>query len=251
MIAAGLAPPLGDVVGAGFSTLAGARAYTLAGSFSAFLLATRGADKLRALYRSAGNFTDVYRVPLRDLEREWRQFLTKQPLSTRQRAHATEEFRRPAIFSRVCARELAARVAEARGLDGRRSGARRRAPAVDLPRRSERAAATAWRWRAPSWRPAPRGRPATELGHLALDGDADRPAARGGGVARRPRSISTRATSPTPRRTSGARSSWRRPRRTGGRRLAKLRALGSPPARATLGRALFADDARAGRSIRC
>jgi hypothetical protein len=116
MIAAGLAPPLSAVVGAGFSTLAGARAYTLAGSFSAFLLATRGADKLRALYHSAGNFSDVYRVPLADLEREWRQYLNRLPLTARERAHATEAFRRPAIFSRVCARELAARVAEARGL---------------------------------------------------------------------------------------------------------------------------------------
>jgi hypothetical protein len=62
----GLAPPLAAVVGAGFSTLAGRRAYTIAGSFSAFLLATRGAGKLRALYRSAGNFADVYRVPLAD-----------------------------------------------------------------------------------------------------------------------------------------------------------------------------------------
>jgi hypothetical protein len=116
MIAAGLAPPLAAVVGAGFSTLAGARAYTIAGSFSAFLLATRGAEKLRALYHSAGNFTDVYRTPLADLERDWRTFLLKQPLTTRQRAHASEEFRRPAIFSRVCARELGARIAEARAV---------------------------------------------------------------------------------------------------------------------------------------
>ena len=117
MIEAGLAPPLASVVGAGFSTLAGRRAYTIAGSFSAFLLATRGAEKLRALYRSAGNFTDVYRVPLADLEAEWRQFLARQPLTTRERAQASEEFRRPAIFKRVCARELAARLVEARAIE--------------------------------------------------------------------------------------------------------------------------------------
>ncbi len=116
MIAAGLAPPLAAVVGAGFSRLAGPRAYTIAGSFSAFLLGTRGADKLRELYRSAGNFTDVYREPLGNLEREWRLYLSKQPLSPAERAHADEEFRRPAIFKRVCARELAARLAEARGV---------------------------------------------------------------------------------------------------------------------------------------
>jgi hypothetical protein len=116
MIAAGLAPPLAAVVGAGFSTLAGARAYTMAGSFCAFLLATRGAEPLRRLYRSGGNFIDVYRVPLADLERDWRAYLSRLPLSDRARARASETFRRPAIFKRVCARELGARVAEAHGL---------------------------------------------------------------------------------------------------------------------------------------
>jgi hypothetical protein len=117
MIADGLAPPLASVVGAGFTTQSGARAYTLAGSFTAFLLETRGADRLRALYRSAGNFSDVYRTPLANLEEEWRRFLSKQTLSDRDRARAAESFRRPAIFKKVCARELAARVAEARGLE--------------------------------------------------------------------------------------------------------------------------------------
>src|SRR5204863_8565588 len=89
MIEAGLAPPLASVVGAGFTTLAGRRAYTMAGSFSAFLLATRGAERLRALYKSAGDFSNVYHVPLADLDAEWRQFLAKQPLTTRERAHAS------------------------------------------------------------------------------------------------------------------------------------------------------------------
>ena len=44
MIAAGRAPPLEEVVGAGFSAQSGARAYTMAGSFCRFLLETRGAD---------------------------------------------------------------------------------------------------------------------------------------------------------------------------------------------------------------
>jgi hypothetical protein len=117
MIADGLAPPLASVVGAGFTAQSGARAYTLAGSFTAFLLETRGAERLRALYRSAGNFGDVYRVPFATLEDEWRRFLSKQTLSEGDRARASEHFRRPAIFKKVCARELAARVAEARGLE--------------------------------------------------------------------------------------------------------------------------------------
>ncbi|HVR64421.1 MAG TPA: hypothetical protein VMU50_21120, partial [Polyangia bacterium] len=116
MVADGRAPPLATIVGAGFSTVSGARAYVLAGSFCTFLLQTRGAEKLRQLYRSAGDFSDVYRAPLPELEREWREFLARQPLSPRDRARAKEQFRRPAIFKKVCARELAARVADARAL---------------------------------------------------------------------------------------------------------------------------------------
>jgi hypothetical protein len=239
MIAAGLAPPLADVVGAGFSTLAGARAYTLAGSFSAFLLATRGADKLRALYHSAGNFTDVYRVPLRDLEREWRQFLTKQPLSTRQRAHATEEFRRPAIFSRVCARELAARVAEARGImgvDPARAVELLRATCHDDPNEPLYRLGLARAELAAGAESAAR----TELGRLALDGTLTVPlraeaeslsaaidfAARDyrGAEAHQRRALDLAATEADRRQA-----------------LAKLKALDSPPARDTLGRALYAD----------
>ncbi len=116
IVAQGQAPPLDRVVGAGFSVLAGARAYTIAGSFCHFLLQRHGAEKLRALYRTAGDFTDVYGQPLAVLEQEWRAFLEQQPLPAAERARAAERFRRGAIFGRVCARDLAARVAEARAL---------------------------------------------------------------------------------------------------------------------------------------
>jgi tetratricopeptide (TPR) repeat protein len=115
MIAAGLAPPLAKVVGAGFTTVAGARAYTMAGSFSHFLLSTRGAPRFRALYRSGGDFTGVYGQSLPELERQWRAFLETQPLDASERARARERFRRGAIFAKVCARDLAARVGDARG----------------------------------------------------------------------------------------------------------------------------------------
>ena len=116
MIAGGRAPPLDAVVGAGFSTLSGARAYTMAGSFCRFLLETRGPEPLRRLYHSAGDFSAAYGQPLEVLEKEWRAFLTRQPLDSRDRARASEMYRRPAIFKKVCARELAARVALARSL---------------------------------------------------------------------------------------------------------------------------------------
>jgi hypothetical protein len=239
MIAAGLAPPLADVVGAGFSALAGARAYTLAGSFSAFLLATRGADKLRALYHSAGNFSDVYRVPLRDLEREWLQFLTKQPLSGRQRAHATEEFRRPAIFSRVCARELAARVAEAHGLmgvDPARAVELLRSTCHDDPNEPLYRLALARAELAAGAEGAAR----LELGHLALDGTLTVP------LRAEAESLSAAidfAARDYPNAETHQRRALELAATEADRRqaLAKVKALESPPAQATLGRALFAD----------
>lgn len=112
----GRAPPLASVVGAGFTALSGPRAYTLAGSFCAFLLDRFGADKLRALHRSAGDFPVVYGVALAALEHDWRSFLAEQPVPPRLRAGAAERFRRPAIFHKICARELAARVADARAV---------------------------------------------------------------------------------------------------------------------------------------
>jgi hypothetical protein len=114
MIAAGLAPPLARVVGAGFTTVAGARAYTMAGSFSHFLLSGHGPEKFRAIYRSGGDFPGVYGRSLASLEGDWRRFLETQPLDEQERARAKERFRRPAIFAKVCARDLAARVGEAR-----------------------------------------------------------------------------------------------------------------------------------------
>jgi hypothetical protein len=78
------------------------------------LLDRFGAEKLRAAYRSAGDFEAVYGLPLAELEKSWRAFLETQPLDARDEARAKERFRRPAIFRKVCARELAERVAEAR-----------------------------------------------------------------------------------------------------------------------------------------
>jgi hypothetical protein len=114
MIALGQAPSLARVMGVGFSAESGARAYVLAGSFCRFLFDRFGADKLRAAYRSAGDFQAVYGLPLAELEKSWLAFLETQPLDARDEARARERFRKPAIFRKVCARELAERVAEAR-----------------------------------------------------------------------------------------------------------------------------------------
>jgi hypothetical protein len=112
MIALGQAPELARALGAGFTVESGARAYTLAGSFCRFLLDRFGPEKLRRLYRTAGDFTGSYGRDLASLEKDWRTFLAGLPADDSSRAQAEEEFRRPAIFRKVCARELAARVSD-------------------------------------------------------------------------------------------------------------------------------------------
>jgi len=114
MLALGKAPELRRALGAGFTFESGPRAYTIAGSFCRFLLDQFGAERLRALYRSAGDFARVYGRDLASLEKDWRAFLAALPPDESSRAQAEESFRRPAIFQKVCARELAARVSEAR-----------------------------------------------------------------------------------------------------------------------------------------
>jgi predicted negative regulator of RcsB-dependent stress response len=107
------APPLEKIMGAGFSIAAGPSAYTLAASFSHYLMAHEGAEKFATLYRSGGDFQGVYSRSLAQLEAEWKSFLVTQPLDADQKNAAKELFRRPAIFKKVCARELAARIQEA------------------------------------------------------------------------------------------------------------------------------------------
>jgi hypothetical protein len=122
MLALGKAPELRHALGAGFTFESGPRAYTIAGSFCRFLLEKYGAASLRALYTSAGDFARVYGRDLVALEAEWRAFLATLPADEGSRAQAEESFRRPAIFQKVCARELAARVSEARARLGTAPG---------------------------------------------------------------------------------------------------------------------------------
>lgn len=240
IVADGRAAPLSDLVGPGFSALSGARAYTLAGSFCRWLLETRGAEELRALYRSAGDFAGVYGVPLTALEKDWKVFLGKQTLSAEQQARAREQFRRPAIFKKVCAREQAARVAEARGLlptAPARARALLEQACADDPGeptfRIELAHAVAAAG-------DPRGALALLVG-IERDGEATRPVrARAASLAAAIhfhegdpdnarvalRDVLAVATDEAERRQANA----------------KLRALDDEPARRTLGRALFGND---------
>jgi len=111
----GLAPPLESLFGKGFLGVAPARAYTLAGSFVRHLLDRHGAAALRRAYRS-GDFLATYGRPLSGLEAEWLDTVSRTALDARDRAALNERFRRPAIWRRVCAHEVATLSREADGL---------------------------------------------------------------------------------------------------------------------------------------
>ena len=118
MQAMGLMPALENALGAGFSLESGPRAYTAVGSFCTYLLDRFGPAALRNVYQSAGDYQAAFGKSLNTLISDYLVFLTTLPKNERATAMAKERFRRPAIFGKVCARELAARVAEAYGLLG-------------------------------------------------------------------------------------------------------------------------------------
>lgn len=90
----------------GFYRQSASRAYTIAGSFLRFLADTYGTGKLRALYLN-GDFSTTYGKHLPELATEWEQHLDALPQDARAEAAAYRRFRRPSIFSRPCAREVA------------------------------------------------------------------------------------------------------------------------------------------------
>jgi hypothetical protein len=114
----------------GFFDLGPASAYAVTGSFCRFLLDTRGAERLRALYVSGGDSSDfvrIYGVSLSTLEAEWSQLVDAVPLSSEEDAEGKRYLFQPSIFHRACAHELALRREEAQiALErGDRDGARR------------------------------------------------------------------------------------------------------------------------------
>jgi len=107
MRALGVAPSLERILSpVGFYAESAARAYTYAGSFVRWLVENRGAAAFARLYRD-GDFHAAYGEPLAGLVEAWERWLDEEPLSDRARAVAERRFRRPAIFRRPCAREVA------------------------------------------------------------------------------------------------------------------------------------------------
>jgi len=114
MRALGLAPRLERIVSAsGFWAESSGRAYTYAGSFVRWLIDTRGSEAFGRLYRD-GDFAAAYGVGLPALIASWEAFLDEVPLAPGAKALAERRFRRPPIFRRPCAREVALLADEAR-----------------------------------------------------------------------------------------------------------------------------------------
>lgn len=117
-----LAPPLAAVMSLAFWRLPGQRAYTTAGSFCRFLLDEFGAAKLLQVYHAGGrraDFERVYSLSFAALEQKWSAHTDAQPLDPKALEVERERMRRPAVFHKVCAHELAVRKRRSREAVGR------------------------------------------------------------------------------------------------------------------------------------
>jgi len=103
-----LAPDLRHILGPrGFYQSAPSRAYTLVGSFFRWLAERHGTKKLTELYAKA-DFIAVYGRSLDELATEWERYVDAVPLDDAAVNEAFARFRRGSLFSRPCAREVAA-----------------------------------------------------------------------------------------------------------------------------------------------
>jgi len=121
----GVQPTIRELLSINFFTVSPARSYQTAGSFLHFLLEKYGPDKLRALYHSGGDFTEVYAKPLGALEKEWRDMISTIELPPEVVEGFKERFRGGSVFARPCPHAIAARreKAVAEAVHGNHAGA--------------------------------------------------------------------------------------------------------------------------------
>ncbi|HEU4383799.1 MAG TPA: type VI secretion system protein [Anaeromyxobacteraceae bacterium] len=131
----GLMPGASELLGpAGFLSAPKARAYTVAGSFLAYLLQRHGPGPVRRIY-GGDSFQAAFGRPMDALEGEWSAFLDGVAVPPELRASAEARFRTEGLLGRRCAREVAgleARAAEAawRGRAAEAAAAWRRASEI-------------------------------------------------------------------------------------------------------------------------
>lgn len=105
----GLQPAIRQLFSLGFLSVSSSRGYATAGSFVRFLLDRYGADKLRTLYRTGGDFAAAYATDLGVLEAEWIKMIGTIALPPEAVEAQREQFRRAGVFSRPCPHAVAAR----------------------------------------------------------------------------------------------------------------------------------------------
>jgi len=127
----GVEPSIGQLLSLQFFSVSSARGYTTAGSFLRFLLDSHGPAKLRALYRSGGDFVASYGVPLATLEAAWRTMIGTIELPPNAVEAQRERFRGVSMFARPCPHAIAARRERA----ARALATGERGAAIDLLRR--------------------------------------------------------------------------------------------------------------------
>jgi hypothetical protein len=104
----GVQPAIGQLLSLQFFSVSSARGYTTAGSFLRFLLDRYGAEELRTLYRTGGDFAAAYGAPLAALEGEWRTMIGTIQLSPAVVEAQRERFRGGSVFARPCPHAIAA-----------------------------------------------------------------------------------------------------------------------------------------------
>ena len=102
----GIAPSIQKIMGLGFWLQPGALSYTVAGSFVRFLIDTYGIEKFKYAFPT-GNFEKTYNKNLAKLNQEWQAFLDKIVLTNQDLRIAEYRFKRPSIFQKHCAHEVA------------------------------------------------------------------------------------------------------------------------------------------------
>lgn len=120
-----LRPPLADIMGLGFWGKSSRRAYAAAGSFSLWLIETRGVAAFTDLYRSAGDFDLAYGTSLAELEPQWLAFLAARELRPQDIEALRQRYKQRPIFQRPCAHRAADLVADANAALVRGDGERR------------------------------------------------------------------------------------------------------------------------------
>lgn len=115
----GAKPSIRSLLSLEFFRFSSAAGYTTAGSFLRYLLDEYGAEKLRAMYGSGGDFEGVYGKPLAALERDWLAMLEEVEIPSTAVEASRERFRVGSVFERPCPHAIAKRHEEAREALGR------------------------------------------------------------------------------------------------------------------------------------